>query len=510
VTYRVIQAELKIDWAHDNDELSLVDESARLISASGSSRLAPPYQSITGTSGQIPTASFVLDNADNRYSALVASSPLYSEISGGKMYRVPVRFRVSVDGGATFITIFRGVAKLPKVATLTTEQGQTISLDCRGNLEKILNVRVSASQSDFATWFDGGYTEGDIIDHILGTYVGMSDVTDYTVEAGAFQIRNVPADNESAVELCWRLAAATGGRFHVNKGGRIMYWNWTAFLRDPAAVTSQATLDRSTFAGFASYYDDRDLASKVIVTGSLPETGDSGTVWHAREALLVPPGQTRSIEAKWGGGLYSITGVTYRAASAGGTDLTSSIALTRTDYAQRMTLSFANSHATLQAIITKLAITGVTVEAEDFTEEATTVNTFWGGPTRPGNSLVQRVNSDYIQSPAQAASLAAFVLGRQELPVLFYDIKGAPGNPDLDLGQRITIDDSQTMDDARDAFIIGLRWQYGADTGFRQDIEAIDTAALYPYIDATPGYFRIGVGGNTLGTGSASPGRIFY
>jgi len=502
--YRAIEAQLLVDWTHDS---TYVDESARLMSASGNARMAPPYQSITGSSGQIPTASFLLNNASNRYSPLIASGALYSAISGGKLYRTPVRFRVSVDGGSTWATIFQGVAKLPKVDTLSQQQPKAISLDCRGNLEKLLNYRVNIEQTDFVSWLDTGIDEGTLIETLLDQYVGL-DPAEYSIDRGAFVLRNVPADNISVVELCWQLAAATGGRYYTNKGGGIRYWNWTGFLREPAAVSSQATLDRSTFAAFASYYDDRDLASKVAVRGELAEVDASDTVWQRREALVIPPGESVAIEATWSDGLYRIDSVDYRAHSAGGVDLAGSVSLTRTDYARRMRLEFTNSHATLAAYISGLAIAGSTVSTEEFSEEVVSANAFWGGPTRPDNSLMQRAGNDYVQSRAQAAALAAFVLGRQEVPALYYDIKGAPGNPDLDLFQRVTIDDPETMDDPRDAFIIGLRWQYGPDVGFRQDIEAIDTAALYPYIDASPSYFRLSV--NKLGSSDPGRGRIFY
>lgn len=502
--YRVVKGQILIDWTHDG---TYVDESAYLISASGNARLAPPFQSITGSSGQIPTASFLLNNASNRYSPLISAGPLYSDIAGGQMYRMPVRFRVSVDNGSNWDTIFEGVAKLPKVDTLSQSQPKQITLDCRGTLEKLMNLRLNAEQLDFASWLDAGIDEGTLIETLLDEYVGL-DPAEYSIDGGAFALRHVPFDNASVVELCWQVAAACGGRFYNNKGGGIRYWNWTGFLREPAAVSSQATLLRSSFGGFASYYDDRDLASKVVVAGELAEIEPSDTLWERRQALVIPPGESTTIEATWSDGAYSIDSVTYRATSAGGVDLAGSVSLSRTDYARRMRLEFSNAHATLAAYITGLTITGQTVTTESFTEEAISANAFWGGPTRPDNSLVQRAGNDYVQSHAQAASLAAFVLGRQEVPALYYDLRGIIGNPDLDLCQRITINDPETMDAARDAFIIGMRWRFSADAGFRQDIEAIDTAALYPYIDASPSYFVVGT--NALGAADPDRGRIFF
>ena len=78
---------------------------------------------------------------------------------------------------------------------------------------------------------------------------------------------------------------------------------------------------------------------------------------------------------------------------------------------------------------------------------------------------------------------------------------GTQGLPARRLGSRITINDSETMSAARDAYIIGIQWAY-AQTGYTQDLEAVDSAGVYKYTLAQ--YFVIGT--DTLGSSK----KVFY
>jgi hypothetical protein len=67
-----------------------------------------------------------------------------------------------------------------------------------------------------------------------------------------------------------------------------------------------------------------------------------------------------------------------------------------------------------------------------------------------------------------------------EAPRLFYNLTQVLGIPGRRLGNRITINDSEVMSAARDAFVIGIQWTF-SKSGFTQDIEAVDAAAIYQY-----------------------------
>lgn len=504
---REIAARVSIDWDFDGTETV---ESGRLVSARGSHRLAPPGQSITGTSGQIAQMSIELDNSDNRYSPLISAGALYSDISGGKMYRMPVVFEVSIDGGSNYDIIFTGVLKLPRHRTLAPGQPKTLALDARGNEERILNLASSTPQADFVTYHDDGFTEGELIYDVLVEQVGLGS-SEVVIDDGLFPIDWFWLDDASPVEACWRLASAAGGRFYCRYDGRFVYENATAWLLNSRSTTSQATFTRADFQSLTIYYDDNDLTSRVSAKANLYEFGESGELWKASEPTTVPPGESRTITAELNSPAYQIDSVTYTARTTGGTDLSGSITLTRTDYAQRIEMVFANGHATLAAVISGVKVEGAGVEvAEKITVDKTSASSFWdvANPNRHPDSLKTPISNPWIQSRAQADALAQFVLDRQEEPALFYLVEGVQGDPERRLGDRITVNDSEQMDAARDAIVIGIDWAYSAQSGFRQSLMAVDVAGLYPYIDASPGYFVLGT--NKLGAADAARGRLFY
>lgn len=487
---REIAAKVSIDWDFDGTETV---ETGRLVSARGSHRLAPPGQSITGTSGQIAQMSIELDNSDNRYSPLISASALYANISGGQMYRMPIVLEVSIDGGSNYDIIFTGVLKLPRGRTLAPGQPKTLALDARGNEERILNTPSSTPQADFVTYHDDGFTEGELIYDVLVEQVGLIS-SEVIIDDGLFPIDWFWLDDASPIEAAWRLASAAGGRFYCRYDGRFVYENATHWLTASRSKTSQATFTRANFQSLTLYYDDNNLASKVSAKANLYEFGESGDLWKASEPTTVPPGQSRTITAELNSPAYRIDSVTYTARTAGGTDLSGSVTMTRTDYAQRIELVFANGHATLAAVISGVKVEGVGVEvAEKITVDKTSASSFWdvANPNRKPDSLKTTFNNPWIQSRAQADALAQFVLDRQQEPTLFMLIEGIQGLPELRLGDLVEVNDTEQMDAARTGWIIGIDWAYSAQSGFRQSLMVVDSEKMYPY-RASPGYFVVG------------------
>lgn len=493
MTSRLVECRIETDTNFDETE---VVETDRLLSARGSLRLAPPNQSITGTSGMIAQATFELDNSDDRFSSLITTGAIYSEISGGQMYRLPVAIDVRVDSGS-WERIFTGVAKIPKNRTLAPGQPKTIQFDCRGNEERILNIRTNTEQADFVTNHDSGLNEAEYMYDLLVNVIGLT-APELDLDTGTTVIPWFWADESSPIEACWRLSAAAGGHFYCNRDGLFTFRNNQSWLTATRSTTVQRTFTRADFENLSVYYDDNDLSSKVNATASLYEIGESGALWSAREPLTVGAGETITITATFNNPAYTIESVDYVARSAGGTDLSASITLTQTQYAQRVTLEFENTHATLAAIISALSITGQAVElAERILVDKVSADTFWtgGNPNRSPNTLPQRINNPYVQTRAQADSLAGFVLGRQERPQLMAVISGTQGDPELEIGDLIEISDAELMSSSREFIIIGIDFSYSAAGGFRQDILAVDKAGLYPYDE----YFILGTGGSLLG-----------
>ena len=495
---RTVLLRLYIAW----DGTNYIDESARLIQASGENRLTAPDQVGSGR-GIVDRCQLDLHNADGRYSPLNTGSAIYSYISGGGAYHRPMYLEASINGGTNYYRVFTGVIKLPQERTPTPNQIATVTIECRSKDELLLGRRMSTTATSMAAANAAGYTEGDVIAAWL-TAAGISA----TVDEGMFVIPWAWMDDESVLEEIWQLAAACGGRFYCDPDGTYRFEDVTHWLKSPHA-TSQETLTRDDFTDLTPSYSDTELYSTITVETSPRQAGALDKLWEPDETVIVPPSTTKTMTARLRQPASLINSPTYSAATAGGNDITSSVTVSMTAAnVQRVELSIANAHATEAAYMHPLMITGRQLEGgptqEETRDSAThgSNGTFW--TARGTRSKALRGNA-YIQTRAHAAALALFLLHRSEYPRLTYRLRGCPGKPTRRCGDRITINDTALMSAARDAFIVGITWRLTGN-GFSQDLECIDAAALYPY--QSTGYFVLGT--NKLGASGSLTAPIFY
>lgn len=502
---RHIEWELRIDWNFDG---SYSDESARLVAASGSVRLAAPESGITSPRGTVDQATLTLDNRDGRYSPLNTSSPLYNDIKLGGAYHAPMYLRVSINGGSNYSRVFTGVIKIPQEEPPVPGTAATVRIDCRSRDEILLNKRLSTLQSTFRNLHDGYATERDIIAQFLSD-AGVSP-GGYTLDPGLFVVPWAWLDDESPVEDIWHLAAACGGRFYCDQDGIYRYENMAHWL-NPPHNTSQETLTPADYGRMEGpAYNDRELFNGVTVVAAPRDMLETGTIWAADETIVVPANSTVTRVAKLRQPAYDIESVEYTAVSGGGSNMDSYITINMTQYAQRVELQIQNSHPTYAAELVGLSLRGVTVSGGPTIEETrTSTKSFWTSysSARPGRTRLLRGNP-YIQTQAQAATLAEFLRDRYELPRLSWVLRNVPGVPARRLGDRITVANSNAMSASRQAFITAIHWRL-SNRGFVQDLELLDAGdvsegtGLYKY--AT--YFVIGT--HTLGA-SGSPPSVFY
>jgi hypothetical protein len=513
---RVIAWQFFVDWDFDT---TYTDESARLVSATGSMRLHAPASQITAGAGIVDRIQVTLHNAAGRYSPLNSAGALYAAIGDGNAYHAPCYLNVSIDGGSNYTRIFTGVLKIPSEVGATARTGPTATFDCRSRDDLLLQKRLSSTLADFVAINTNGETEDKIIARWL-TAAGLTDGTDFVSQAYA-TANSVPAtldrgfwvipwawlDDSSPLEEIWALASACGGRFYCDPAGIFRYENVAHWLGSPHD-TSQATLTQASYERILPRYYDNELFQAVTVEVVPRETVDSDDIWVNDGVITIPPGQTRTITAQLRQPAYIVTGVTYVATTSGGTNITADVTIdARTDYAQRVEIVLENTHATQAANVRDLAVVGQAVEGSNKQEEAAeSADSFWS--SRTGRNRSVRGNT-YIQSGAQGAMLAEFLRDWHERPRLFFQVDGVPGAAGRRLGDRLTINDSSVMSASRAGFVIAVNWSLGV-TGFRQGYELVDATSLYPYADTTPGYFVIGT--NKLGDeiGSTLPGRLFY
>lgn len=504
MTTRLISYRLYVAW----DGTNYIDESSRLISASGEMSLSPPDDAITASSGIVDTMTLQLQNADGRFSPLYTGSPLAALIGSGKAYHAPCYLEVSIDGGVNYSRVFTGVIKTPQESGASASEIASVSVECRSRDELILQKRISTPWAEFRSYHDQGYNESELIAAWLSA-CGVP-ANQCVLDAGLFTIDWAWLDDESPLEEMWNLAAACGGRLYAGPDGLYYYENATHWLTAARSVTSQETLDAGAFTRCVPAYDDRELYNIVTVEASPRVITVSDTLWEPDEEVYVPANGSKVMTAMLRQPAYSMNPPSYTAVSAGGQNISGNVSVLAVAYAQRALLTITNTHATLAAYLKPLRITGNALTGGPTQEESRT-SAGYGSNSAYFGSRGDRTRSIrgnvWIQSKSHAGMLAEFLLMRHEQPRLTYQLMGCPGRPGRRLGDRVTILDPSIMSSSRDALLTAISWTLDRN-GFRQELKAVDLAKLYPYLDANPGYFVID--SNTLAPSASLTGRMFF
>ena len=161
---REVFARLEVDWDFDG---TYTDETPRIIAVRGTHKLVPPNKAVEASSGLVSTMTATLNNEDNRYSSAVTTGALYGDIQFGQAWHAPCRFSITTDAGGSWNQIFQGVIKIPVENTVRDGQIRSVTLDCRGNEEKILNHRISTPQTSYQSFIQSPLTEGQLINYVL-------------------------------------------------------------------------------------------------------------------------------------------------------------------------------------------------------------------------------------------------------------------------------------------------------------------------------------------------------
>lgn len=469
---RQIRFRLWVDWTFSG---SYTDESQYMIDASGDMSISPPSSGMTSGQGIVSQMRITMRNASGRFSPLRTDGALYSAIRDGRGYHAPCYLEVSVNGGSSYSRVFTGVLKLPQESTLTSSEGPTVTFDARSMEEKYLQRRISLTQGQLAAIYDGGLTEKDII----VTFLNAAGVAggDMTLDPGLFVVPWAWLDDESAIEECWSIAAACGGRFYADPDGEFLYENMEHWQTATRSTSVQLALGRNDFDSFRIHLGDDDLYNVVTVEASPRVIGGVDIIWEPDSTPVIPPGTSTTIVARYDAPAYAIAGLQFSAADQGGGDRTSSVTITPTYYAQRADLAVVNN-AAYQIILFPLRILGVPVIGgpELESRSVSVANAaYWTG--RGDRTLSIRGNP-YIQTSSHAGVLSQFLLDRCEYPRLIAQV-GLPGVPSLRLGDRVQITDAPTLSSTFTGYISTIRWTLGG--AFRQELELIHASQMFAY-----------------------------
>jgi hypothetical protein len=512
---RLVSIAVEVDW--DGDGL-YTDESAHVVSVRGEARLSAPDALLTGGGGQVARCAVALANGDRRFSSLNPASPLYAYIAAGAAHQARMRVTVTVAGQAH--RVFTGVVRELQETAPTAKQAATVTLECRGRDDLLLQERRSTPLADFLASSQAAATEDvhlaawltlaglvDGVDFVSRAYAAGHAGVQPTLDAGLFPLRYAWLDDESLLDEAWGLVGACCGWFYCDAEGVFHYHNLTAVA--PGALARQVgaltvvELDEHQVAGLQLRWPTAELYGEVTVEVSPRGPGETGEVWAPDTVVVVQPGETKTIWARLDGPLAGAPTLEWAAFTAGGSPIHSGVTVSQTDYAQRVKLVIANS-GTRAAYLNTLRLSGQLLVGGRQVEVARTSEApFWANRTLRRRAIRNNV---YLQEESQAETVAAYTLRRQERPVLVATVPNVD-RPEVRLGWPVRIEYSNVVPAANAivGIVTGLSWR--ADhSGFRQDVTVLETGSLFAGHEPI---FVLGV--HRVGDGmGAGEGFLFY
>ncbi len=479
-TVREPVAKIEISW----DGSTWTDESDRLAFHAGTLQINTPGESLIPP-GDVGTATVHLWNHDGRYSWKRSDSPLAAFIGGdaglaGKRVRLYQGFRVG--GTPEYVRIFTGV--IYAWEELTADDRIVLSLRDMGFA--YLQDRASTAM----------YTNIRV-DQWIAQLATLAGIANTALDTSLFRIPYAWLDDESILEEIWAAAAADGGRAYFDQLGTLRFENAAHWLTSPHTAV-QWTFDPGAYQVPTPRFTPDDLANRVIVEMQ-GRVGAKETVLYTLDTLKVAkPGETITFECRLNQPAALIwtpeKGKDYQAVSPGGLDLNDDIAITVTKYAQRVQVQLTNNHAFMPAQLIFFQLRGVPLVGGPLQEVIREAGAPAGGMERTRSV---RANQ-YVQTFAQADALAEFLRDRHRRLQPIWELRGVPGVPQLEPGDRVAFSDPQAISGTRQGFVIAIRWQF--DGAFVQDLQILDAENLFPYTN----YFVIGQ------TALGANGRAWY
>lgn len=512
-TTRQVNITVEVDWARTG---AWFNESNRVISAQGQHSLVAPDALLAGGRGAVATARVMLANDDGRYSLGNPYSPLDGVLSSGVTF-APVRIHVTVDGVAH--RIFTGVIRELNESGGTATESATVTLECRGREEILLNDLRSTLLVNFLADNSQAHTEDFHIVRLL-EMAGMVDGTDFvtrsyaaahpgvraTIDNGIFPIRYVWLDEESVLDQIWEMVAACGGWFYCDADGKLHYHNLTTITS--AALTqhygAQTTLwlDQTNLAGIMIARPARELYSDVTVEVMLRQPLPSAEIWKPDAPIVVQPGVSSTIWATLSAPLASTPTLMATAVNAYGATLPE-VTVTPTYYTQRVKLVLSNpTNQIAYFTASTMHLNGQLLDSATSLEiEENSAASFWNGRPRRRRRIKQNA---YIQSDTQAQTLARYFLRRQERPQPHVSAQNVD-RPDIRLGHPVQINyQDAIIATPISGIVAGLDWRCDRN-GFRQNIAVLETDSL---MASHSPFFVLGT--HRLGASGVDTAYLFY
>jgi len=487
-------ARIGVDWGD-----GWVDETPYLISFTLTRSIFSMVGGDISPSGTIDGGTIVLNNFNNRYSpyATGGDESIRSRFdprtsSGragmyGKMFYVDVGF--DLDGGPEWVRLFTGFIYSH---TNSAARGTT-TLEVRDYGLLSLQERISSKV----------YT-GKTADWLIKEYINLSTSP---IVYGATSIdssaRIVPyawMDEDSVLDDIYDLIASEAGVGFFDENGLFTFWTNDHWLKN----TSVWNFTAYDFANLPMNINPDMLSSTTIVEYAPRTLGPAEVIWTLEEQKTVQPKETLRFDIRLYQPIYAIVppvkNVDYFFVREGGVDINVDCTLTINSadtHAQVVTVELYNNNAYYSANLNQLEIRGIPIIGRPSAEERRDYTGSW--PSAPvGYARTRSIrNSFYVQTKAQAASLASFLRDKNERVIPVWTLSSVAPMPAIQLGDRVTITDGLTVGSARDVLVrsITTSFRVPQSTGgagglfFNQTFDVVDATTIYAQ-DAN--YFYIG------------------
>lgn len=482
---------LEIAW----NGVDYVDETARLIHAEYDHRFGLPEEAVAEPgAGVASEASVVLDNLDGRYSTFQAGSPIYSEISDAKYYLKPMRLYAGFSG--EILRVFTGYLYLPREPVPAGDA----TFMCRDRSATIIQRK--------ATTFVYANLRTDEWLAVLCGLVGIAS-GDRIFDTGTQIIPYAWLDDESPWTEMVDAVAAEGGYLYFDWAGKLRFEAGAHWASYAAHTVSQYTITRSKFGDFMPEQRPQEVYNEVIVEYAPRVVGPTQKLYSIDKPIVIAPSGTHHLVARLQWPATSI--ITPRTTSTDDTDYVVNLATgdrndalltinpaTENKYSQRYECDLVNNSADHSIIISKFQVRGTPLLGDPSTE----VKETYASVVPYARTKTIRRNP-YIQNRSQADLLASFLVFRYCNPRTVYRIRGVPGVPQFELGDRVTLQEALLLSTQRTGLLIGVHASFGNGEPFSMDLDVMDDAALF----ADTSYFIVGT--HKWGAGTPANGYSY-
>jgi hypothetical protein len=386
---------LLIDWDDDgifdgNNEsprlkhVSIQRGRNNLISPNGSS-----FEPI-----QPGALTITLDNYDRRYDPYNAASPLYPNVDTGRFVWLFVRVNDTV------YNLFRGTLRD------IVPSGDRVTITAEDGIGWLMDQQVSTT-----------VYENTAADVAIGAVLDAAQWPwGRSLQAGADVLDYWWARGRSAIDEIRAIADSEFGRFYINTAGALVFNSRTA-NKSPVL-----TIDQSQILRDIAIPQPWEIRRNIVEVQSNPIAEQAETdIWQSTVELAVDAGATVTQIIRYNTPAVDVvvpaatTDYTAFSQTGGlGSNLTASIAVTLSTYAESATISVTNNSASL-AYVNLLKVRGKPLETGAV--KARTTGT--GYDRRPRLFSVDLEWQQDVNNPAAFASqILDFLANARELPVI--------------------------------------------------------------------------------------------